>query len=111
GGVGKTQLGLKVASLLLDQFPDGVFFVSLASLDDPELVIFALAQALDLALQSSRPMLETVQSHLRDKKMLLVLDNFDHLMAAAPLVSDLLTRCSDLRILVASRELLNVQGE
>jgi predicted ATPase len=104
-------LGLKVASLLLDQFPDGVFLVSLAPLDDPELVILALAQALDLSLQRNRSVMENVQNYLRDKHMLLLVDNFDHLMAAAPLVSELLAHCSHLRMLVASRELLNVQGE
>jgi predicted ATPase len=111
GGVGKTQLALQIASMLLEDFADGVFFISLASLREPELVISAIAQTWDLQRQSNQPLMEIVHTYLRAKRMLLILDNFEHLIAAAPLVSELLANCEHLRIIVTSRELLNVQGE
>lgn len=111
GGVGKTQLSLRIASTLLNHFADGVFIISLAALREPKLVISALAQTWNLQPQNNRPLVESVQRYLRDKQMLLILDNFDHLMEAAPLVSELLANCSYLRIVVTSRELLNVRGE
>ncbi len=111
GGVGKTQLALQIASMLLEHFVDGVYFVSLASMAEAEHVISGIAQTWELQHQSNRPLLEIVQTYLRHKRMLLILDNFEHLMAAAPLLSELLANCAHLRIVVTSREVLNVQGE
>ena len=111
GGVGKTQLSIQVALTLIDHFADGLFFIALASFREAEQVISTLAQTWNLPQQGDRPILESVQTYLRDKQMLLILDNFEHLMAAAPLVSELLATCAHLRILVTRRELLNLQGE
>ena len=111
GGVGKTQLSIQLASTLLEHFTDGVFFVSLAPLHEAAQVISALAQTWHLPEQADRPLLERVQTYLRHKQMLLILDNFEHLIAAAPAVSELLAHCAHLRILVTSREGLNLQGE
>ncbi len=111
GGVGKTQLSFCLASTLLDHFPDGVFIISLAMLREPEQMVFTLAQTWNLQYQNHQPLLEIVQGHLRDKQMLLVLDSFDHLMASAPLLSELLANCKHLCMVVTSRELLNIRVE
>ena len=84
GGTGKTRLALQAAGDVLDQFPDGVFFVELASLSDPDLVAPAIAQVVGLKETSGRPPLEALISALRQRRMLLVLDNFEHLLASPP---------------------------
>lgn len=111
GGVGKTQLALQFASLLLVDFADGIFFVSLAALGEAEEVVSAIAQTWNLHPQSHQSLMESVQSYLHTKRMLLILDNFEHVMAAAPMISELLGACAYLRIVVTSREVLNVHGE
>lgn len=103
GGTGKTRLGLQVAAESSDHHPAGVFWVPLASLRHPELVLEAARQALgakgDLA------------AHVADKSMLLLFDNFEHVMDAAGELSELLSRCPNLHLLVTSRELLHLPGE
>lgn len=84
GGVGKTRLGLRVAEGLLNDFPDGVYFVSLASIGEPELVVPSIAQALRLKETGERPLLERLKGYLRDRRLLLFLDNFEQVMGAAP---------------------------
>ena len=111
GGVGKTRLALQVATDLLDDFPDGVCFVSLAPISDPDLVIPTIAQALDLNESGARPLLDLLKAFLRDKHLLLLLDNFEQILPAAPQLTDLLTSCPHLSILVTSRATLHVQGE
>ena len=91
GGVGKTRLALRVAAESLEAFPDGVFFVDLAPLTDPELVPSAIATALGLREQPGRPLAETLRRLPRGTThLLLVLDNFEHVLPAAPLVAELL---------------------
>jgi len=111
GGAGKTRLALQVAGALLDDFPAGVFFVSLAPLSDPELVPFRIAQALGIREEPGQTITETMNGHLHDKRLLLVLDTFEHLLPAGMLVSDLLVACPDLTVLATSREPLRLYGE
>jgi predicted ATPase/DNA-binding CsgD family transcriptional regulator len=109
GGVGKTRLALAIASEVEGSFPDGTCFISLAPIQDAALVLPSLVQA--LGLQSSRAPLEILQTALREQQILLVLDNFEQVAAAAPLLIDLLATCSRLKLLVTSREVLHVRGE
>jgi predicted ATPase len=111
GGIGKTRLALSVAARCLAHCRDGVFFVSLAPIREAHLVLPTVAQTLGLRDAFSTSILQNLQAHIQKKSMLLVLDNFEQVVAAAPLVSDLLTACPHLRILVTSREVLHVRGE
>jgi predicted ATPase/DNA-binding CsgD family transcriptional regulator len=111
GGVGKTRLALQVATDLLDDFTDGVSFISLAPISDPDLVIPTIAQALNLKGSGARSLLDLLKAYLRDKHLLILLDNFEQLLPAAPQLTDLLTSCPHLTILVTSRATLHVQGE
>ncbi|MGA9770657.1 MAG: protein kinase [Blastocatellia bacterium] len=107
GGVGKTRLAQRVAHELLEDFADGVFFIDLSSIRDPERVTAAIAQALGVTTQLA----ECLKAYLRTREMLLVLDNFEQVMAAAPLVTELLASSARLKVLVTSRELLHLSGE
>ncbi len=111
GGVGKTRLALQVASNLLDHFIDGVSFVSLASIREPNLVLTAIAQILGVRESAGRALQESLQDYLRDKQLLLVLDNFEQVVTAAPLVGALLIACRRLKVLVTSRATLHLYGE
>ena len=111
GGVGKTRLALQVGAELLDHFTDGVFLVSLASIRDPALVPPTLAQALGVREVAGQSLLATLQHELRDRHLLLLLDNFEQVIGAAPLVADLLERCPRLQALVTSRAVLRLSGE
>jgi predicted ATPase/DNA-binding SARP family transcriptional activator/DNA-binding CsgD family transcriptional regulator len=112
GGSGKTRLATEVARDLLGSYPDGLWMVELASLSDGELIPQALAATLSVREQPGRPLLEALLDALRDKQMLLVLDNCEHLIyAAARLADSLLESCPHLRVLATSREPLGVRGE
>jgi predicted ATPase/class 3 adenylate cyclase/DNA-binding CsgD family transcriptional regulator len=111
GGTGKTRLGLQVAAELSEAFSDGVFFVNLAPLSDPELVVPTIAQALGVKEAAGQPLLDSVRSSLREKELLLLLDNFEQVVEAAVEVAQLLARCPKLNVLVTSRAALHVQGE
>ena len=111
GGTGKTRLSLQIAANLLDQFPDGVYFVPLSAVHDPELVPSAIAQALSVQSTGSRRPLEVLVDYLHDKRMLLVLDNFEQLLPAAQVATALLEGSVGLRVLVSSRAALRVYGE
>jgi predicted ATPase len=111
GGVGKTRLALKVATDVLDEFADGVSFISLAPISDPDLVVPTIAQAFDLKESGAQPLLDLLKVYLKDKHLLLVLDNFEQVLEAAPHLTDLLAFCPDLKLLVTSRATLHVQGE
>ena len=112
GGSGKTRLALKVAKELVGAYPDGVWFVELAGLSEGTLVPQAVAAALGVQEQPDRPLTHTLVDFLREKKMLSVLDNCEHLLdAAARLTDTLLDSCPRLRVLATSREALNVEGE
>jgi predicted ATPase/class 3 adenylate cyclase len=111
GGTGKTRLALQVAAERLTRYADGVFFVELAPIGDPELVASAIASALSVREAGDRPLLDTLHDWLRDRELLMVLDNFEHIVDAATLVSDLLSSAHRLRVLVTSRAVLHVHGE
>jgi predicted ATPase/DNA-binding CsgD family transcriptional regulator/transcriptional regulator with XRE-family HTH domain len=111
GGVGKTRVALAVAADLAGSFADGVAFVSLAPIRDPGLVASSIAQALGLRDLGSRPVAERLVAFLRERHQLLVLDNFEQLLDAAPVLADLLTACPHLTLLVTSRAKLRLSGE
>lgn len=112
GGTGKTRLAIQVATELLTVFIDGVRFVELAPISDPNLLPQTVAGVLGLREEPGKPIYRTISDHLRNKDMLLVLDNCEHLVdAAATLVTHLLTHCSHLKILTSSREALSITGE
>ncbi|MDQ5852092.1 MAG: tetratricopeptide repeat protein, partial [Chloroflexota bacterium] len=111
GGIGKTRLGLEVAAHLRDDFPDGVFFVSLAPIRNPALVASTITQVLGVREASSQPQMEHLQAYLQDKQVLLVLDNFEQVLEAAPLVAELLGSAPQLEVLVTSRAPLRLAAE
>ncbi len=111
GGVGKTRLAIRVAETLEPAFADGVAFVSLAPVANPELVAPTVAQTLGIREAGSGLVIERLKSSLQVRHLLLVLDNFEHLAGAAPLVAELLATCPGLQVLVTSRALLRVSGE
>jgi predicted ATPase/Tfp pilus assembly protein PilF len=111
GGAGKTRLGLQVGAELVERFADGVWFVPLAAITDPNLVVPAIAQPLGVREVAGEPLLTALQEYLRPKHALLLLDNFEHLVAAAPAVAALLTACPKVQALVTSRQPLRIAGE
>jgi predicted ATPase/DNA-binding CsgD family transcriptional regulator len=111
GGVGKTRLAIQVAAQCAIDFPDGVWFVPLVSVTDPAHAISAIGEALGVREAGERPLLDLVTGFLRARKSLLILDNFEHVIEAAPLVATLLDACPDLSVLVTSRTWLRVSGE
>ena len=111
GGVGKTRLGLEVATELLDDFADGVCFASLGPISDPGFVLPTIAQALGLWEAKDRSPLEQLKGYLHEKQLLLLLDNFEQVAAASPLLVELLQACLQVKILVTSRAVLRVSGE
>jgi predicted ATPase len=111
GGIGKTRLSLDVAANLLDGFPDGVYFVSLAAVRDAALVIPTIAQTLGIKEVAGQKPRDTLISFLRSKRLLLLLDNFEQVIAAAVVVADLLAACAQVKALVTSRAAVHVRGE
>jgi len=103
GGTGKTRLGLQAAAEASERFPDGVFWVPLAPLRDPELVLETAAQAVGSK--------DGLAEHIADKELLLLFDNFEHVVEASAELGDLLASCPNLDLLVTSRERLRVRGE
>ncbi len=111
-GIGKTRLSIASGRELLAEFSDGVFFVALAPLDQPSLISSAIAQALGYVEKSDLPAEKHLMEGIGNKRMLLVLDNCEHLIDdVAPLASSLLSACSRLKILTTSREALRIPGE
>lgn len=111
GGIGKSRLALQAARLQLDHFTDGVFFVSLASITDVGLIVAAIAQAVGFSFYGGADPSEQLHSHLHDKQILLVLDNFEHLIDGGEVVNDLLEHAPRIKGLTTSRERLNLRGE
>jgi predicted ATPase len=109
--VGKTSLALRVAHTAQDRFPNGVFFISLAPISDPTLVLPTIAQALGLSVSPRRLWLDNLKDYLQDRHVLLLLDNFEQIISAAPLLTELLSACAGLRLLVTSRDALRLRGE
>jgi predicted ATPase/DNA-binding CsgD family transcriptional regulator/Tfp pilus assembly protein PilF len=111
GGVGKTRLALEIAQTSKPAFQDGIVFVSLAPLRDHSLVLLAIAQALSIANPTSQSLSRLLGSYLREKKLLLILDNFEHVLAAGDQIAEILTAAPHLKVLATSREVLHLYGE
>ena len=111
GGVGKTRLSIDVGATLLESFRDGVFFIPLESLSDPALLVPQIARSFHLENAGVQSLLDTFKSFLRTRQMLLILDNFEQLVAASALVTELLLAAAELKIMVTSREALHQYGE
>jgi predicted ATPase/class 3 adenylate cyclase len=111
GGTGKTRLGLQAAAELTQDFDDGVFFVSLAAIRDPQLLVPAMAGTLGVKEAGGQPLLENLEYYLHEMSMLLVLDNFEQILEAAPMVSELLSGAPNLKVLATSRIPLRLYGE
>lgn len=111
GGTGKTRLGLQVGADLLDAFPDGVWFVDLAALTEPGLVISTIAQTLGVKEAGQQPILNTLKSYLKEKHLLLLLDNFEQVVEAAGSVSQIILSCAHIKVIVTSRIPLRIRGE
>jgi predicted ATPase/DNA-binding XRE family transcriptional regulator len=111
GGVGKTRLALQAAAAMLDAVPDGVFFVDLSPLGEPGLVVGTIATTLGLRESGSQPLAEILMGYLKDKEILVVLDNFEQVVTAAPAVAALLAAAPRMKVLVTSRVPLRLYGE
>src|SRR5215218_534671 len=111
GGSGKSRLALAVAADLLLRFRDGAWFVDLAPVTDPALVLSAVANALGVPEAADRPILDGVKEHLRDRELLCVIDNFEQVAEAGPVLEELLTAAPGLRTVVTSRVVLSLRGE
>jgi len=111
GGVGKTRLALAIADEMTPDFPDGIWFVPLAPVHDPALVPAAVASVLGVRETSSRSLGAGLHAYLQHRRALLVLDNLEHVLDAAPLVVDLLVHCPHLAVLATSRSAMRLSGE
>jgi non-specific serine/threonine protein kinase len=111
GGTGKTALSQAVAQKLLPSFPDGVYFIELAAITDPDLVISEITQTLGIRETGDIPITEDLKFYLEDKQILLILDNFEQVTEAATFISEILSSDNHLKILVSSRELLRLSIE
>lgn len=110
-GIGKTRLSIEVASEALAHFENGAFFVALAPVSDPSLVAATIAGTLGVKETGKKPLLDTLTQFLRDKRILLVLDNFEQVVEAGPVVAEILAGCPSLKVMCTSREALRLQGE
>jgi predicted ATPase len=114
GGIGKTRLGIEIACAVEDRFPGGIYFVALSAVNDPDLLLSSIVQTLGLREAGGQSPFELLKKHLQDQSrppLLFLLDNFEHLLQAAPTLADLLAMGPNLKILVTSRAALHVYGE
>jgi predicted ATPase/DNA-binding CsgD family transcriptional regulator len=112
GGIGKTRLALRTLAVLADEFPDGAWYVELADLNNPDLIVTHAASTIGIAEEQGRPLLDTLTDALRPRTMLIALDNCEHLIDACAMVCQrLLATAPEVRLLVTSREPLRVAGE
>src|SRR5215207_7851027 len=111
GGTGKTRLALQSAAELLEEFDDGAFFVALAAITDPELVPSAIAEPLGVRESAEQTLQESLKSYIRDKRLLLILDNFEQVLEGAPVAGELVGACPKLKVLATSRIPLRLYGE
>jgi len=111
GGVGKTSMSLQVGHQSAKSFKDGVFFISLAPINDSTLIIPTIARELGVIESPNRLLLDSLKDFLHKKEILLLLDNFEQIVSAAPLLTELLNACAELRMLITSRESLHLRGE
>jgi predicted ATPase len=111
GGTGKTRLGLQAAAELTQEFEEGVFFVSLAAISDPQLVVGAVAGTLGVTEAGGQPLVESLEYYLDEKHILLVVDNFEQVLEAAPMITEMLSGAPNLKVLATSRIPLRLYGE
>ncbi len=111
GGAGKTRLGLQAAAELVEDFPHGVYFVALAPIEDPELVLPTIGQTLGVSEAAAVPLTETLERFVSEKQLLLVVDNLEHVAEAAPVLGQLLAAAPQLKLLVTSRTPAHLSGE
>ena len=111
GGTGKTRLALQAAADLLDEFPEGTFFAPLATLTEAELFLPAVAETLGVRETGEQPLFESLKDYLKERRLLLVLDNFEQVLGAAPTVKELLAGAPGLKVLATSRAPLGLYGE
>jgi predicted ATPase/class 3 adenylate cyclase len=112
GGMGKTRLSLQIAADVMDQYPDGVWFIDLAPVRDRELVVGEVAQVLGIAEEPGRPLLQTLCAHVRSRQLLVILDNCEHLVGACAAVAHALLRGGpQVKLIATTREALRVPGE
>ena len=111
GGTGKTRLALALAGAVLPRFRDGVFFVDLASVTDPSLVPSSVMQALEVKEKPGERLTDVLTAHLRDRRLLLILDNFEQVLDAAPRIAELLAACPGLKLIATSRAALHLSAE
>lgn len=111
GGMGKTRLAVEATRAVIDDYPDGLFFIPLQSLSEPEFIVVTAAESMNLQFYSGRDREMQFFAFLQDKKMLLLMDNFEHLLDGAGLVSRMLESAPNLKVVVTSRERLNLQEE
>jgi len=111
GGIGKTRLAFQVAADLLHDFVDGVWFVDLAPISDPELVVPTIAHTLGVRETGTQPLVEQLHTYLHPKRLLVLLDNFEQIVDAAPQVAELLAAAPQVKIVVTSRTVLRLRGE
>jgi predicted ATPase/class 3 adenylate cyclase len=111
GGTGKTRLALQAAADLLDDFPDGTFFAPLATLTQAELFFSTVAETLGVQETGEQPLDESLKDYLKERRLLLVLDNFEQVLGAAPTVTELLAAAPGLKVLATSRAPLGLYGE
>jgi predicted ATPase/class 3 adenylate cyclase len=111
GGTGKTRLALQAAADLLDDFPDGTFFAPLATLSEAELFLSTVAETLGVRETGEQPLVESLKDYLHERQLLLVLDNFEQVLGAAPTVTELLAEAPGLKVLATSRAPLGLYGE
>src|SRR5260221_8105078 len=111
GGIGKTRIAIQVAAEKESDFPEGIYFISLAPLNVPDQIIPAIANTMGLLLRNGESSKQQLISDLREKRCLLILDNFEHLLEGVSLVTDLLDGATASKLLITSREVLNLQEE
>jgi predicted ATPase/RsiW-degrading membrane proteinase PrsW (M82 family) len=111
GGTGKTRLSIELATQLRDEYGSGVFFCPVATITEPEIAVSAIAQTLEVRERPGEPVLEPLKDYLRDKHLLLVLDNAEQVLGVAPAVAELMSTAPRLKLIVTSREALRVRGE
>lgn len=110
-GIGKSRLATHVAEMVAPTFPDGVWYVPLEPLSDAELVMPAIAKALGVKESAGQPLLQSLREFLRQRRLVLLLDNFEHVLEAAPAVAEILTACPGVKVLATSRAGLHIRGE
>ena len=110
-GIGKSRLATHAAALVAPEFPDGVWYVPLEPISDAELVVPAIAKVLGVKESTGQPLLQSLREFLRQRRLVLLLDNFEHVLEAAPAVAEILTACPGVKVLATSRAGLHVRGE